>query len=212
MSPFQSRSNTSLIVASILGSLVAAGTAVLGGCSGDDSCGPSDAPATGLVATNGSTTDPATMTFGNLTGGLNGDCPDPSAPSGVTSLTLQGTQTDSGATGFVTICISRPDLLTKQAQTLGLDASGAPALLIDVTGNAANCNLSIDRTVAASGTITADGLCSNGADAAGFAVAVDGTLSLTRMCATKTDSIAVTLKGRVAVTSQPARQTSLGRR
>ena len=166
------------------------------GCGGDDSCGPGNAPDDGLVATGGG----ATLTYSGLTAGLNGDCPATDAPSGVTSLTIAGTAT----TGFVTLCVSRPDLLAKQSQTVGLDVAGSapPARLVDLTGSASNCTFKIDRTQPASGSVSSAGLCGNGASTAGFALTVDVTLALTRTCDQTIDSIPVTLRGTVAVAAQ----------
>lgn len=175
----------------------------LAGCSGSgDSCGTSGAPSTGLVATNADSS--ATLTFGDLHAGLNNDCPAAGAPTGVTSLTVQGTQT--GAQGFITLCISRPDLLAQKPQDLGLNGSAAAAELVDTTGTANNCSLAIDTSQPAAGTVSADGLCQDGGDPAGFALIVDATLHLARTCNTAVDSIAVTLRGRVAVTADPKRQ------
>jgi hypothetical protein len=183
------------IAATIAGSIAVLGTAGCGGGSGD-SCGPGDAPDVGLVATGGG----ATLTFGGLSAGLNGDCPATGAPSGVTSLTIAGT----GAGGFLTLCVSRPDLLATQPQALALDVPGSAALarIVDLSGTASSCTFQIDATQPASGTVSSTGLCGNGADAAGFALAVDATLSLKRTCGATIDSIAVTLRGRVAVSPQ----------
>jgi hypothetical protein len=176
----------------------------LAGCGGGDSCGTSGAPSTGLVATGADSA--ATLTFGDLHAGLNNDCPAPGAPAGVTSLTVQGTQTDAGAQGFITLCISRPDLLATKPQDLGLNGSAAAAQLVDATGTANNCSLAIDTAQPAAGTVSADGLCQDGGDPAGFALVVDATLHLQRTCNTAVDSIAVTLRGRVAVTADAKHQ------
>ncbi|HEX4422873.1 MAG TPA: hypothetical protein VH165_33385 [Kofleriaceae bacterium] len=189
------------LAAGLAGAVVLAGAVALAGC-GDDDCGPDGAPDTGLVAS----ADMVTLTYGGLTGGLNGDCPAAGAPSGVVSLTIHGNQTDSDSTGFVTLCVSRPDLLAKQAQTVGLDmAAGAQAQLIDLGGQASNCSFAIDRTQPATGSVTSSGLCGNGGDAAGFAVVVDAMVSLTRTCNTATDSVQVSLRGRVAVAAAAGR-------
>jgi hypothetical protein len=175
---------------------LAASIAASIGCGGGDSCGPGGAPDVGLIATGGG----ATLTYGGLSAGLNGDCPATDAPSGVTSLTIAGT----GAQGFVTLCVSRPDLLARQPQALALDVPGsaAQARIVDVTGTADSCTFRIDATQPASGTVSSTGLCGNGSDAAGFALVVDATLSLTRTCGATVDSVAVTLRGRVAVSPQ----------
>jgi hypothetical protein len=164
------------------------------GC-GDDSCGPGGAPAVGLVATS----DAMTLTYGQLHGGLNGDCPAAGA-SGVNSLTITGVQTDGD--GFVTLCVERPDLLAKQAQPLGPNVAGSAVHIVDVSGSANNCSFAIttaDRSRPVDGTASATGLCGNGGDAAGFALVVDGSLSVTRTCGATVDSIRITLHGRVAV-------------
>ena len=185
---------------------LAATAATAAGCGGDShgpadapidatSCGPGDAPAAGLVASAGA----ATLTYGHLTGGLNNDCPASDAPAGVVSLTIAGSQTDG--TGVITLCVARPDLLAGHAQALGPDDATAAVRVVDVTGTAGGCSFTVDRTQPPSGTATATGLCSNGRDAAGFALVLDGQLSLTRTCGATVDSIAITLHGRVAVAS-----------
>jgi hypothetical protein len=188
MSLSRFRSPTELVVVAALAA----------GCGGgsDDRCGPDDAPAVGLVAAG----EGVTLTYGALTGGLNGDCPAAGAPSGVTSLTIAGT----GDGGFVTLCVSRPDLLAKQAQALALEVPGTTVEvgIVDVAGTAAGCSYAIDRAKPATGSATSTGLCDNGADAAGFALELDGALSLTRTCGQTVDSVAVTLRGRVAVAKQ----------
>jgi hypothetical protein len=172
--------------------VAAAGAAALAGCS-DDSCGPGGAPDTGLIAGG----DAVTLTYGHLTGGLNNDCPAGDAPPGVISLSIHGTQSDGS--GLVTLCVARPDLLAKQAQALALDVAGAQVRLVDLSGSANSCSFVIDRAQPATGNATSSGLCGNGSDAAGFALVLDGSLSLTRTCGATVDSIRVTLHGRVAV-------------
>src|SRR5689334_23154141 len=93
-------------------SLAAAAAA---GCGGGDSCGPGGASAVGVVASGGG----ATMTYGNLSGSPNRDCPDAAAPASVISLSIMGTQSDGA--GFLTLCIGRPDLLAGQALTFGAE-------------------------------------------------------------------------------------------
>jgi hypothetical protein len=117
------------------------------------------------------------------------------------SLTILGTSADGG---FITLCVSRPDRLATQPQALAVDIPGsdAEARLVDVHGSANSCSFDIDRAQPVTGTISATGLCGNGADAAGFALVVDGALSLIRTCGQTVDTIAVTLRGRVAVDPQ----------
>ncbi|HET9619911.1 MAG TPA: hypothetical protein VFP84_01000 [Kofleriaceae bacterium] len=168
---------------------------------GDDDCGVGGAPSVGLVAKSAAA--PATLTFGGLHAGLNNDCPAADAPSGVISLTLQGTQTDG--TGNVTLCIARPDLLAERAQALGHDQAGVAVRLVDVNGTANNCSFAIDVAQPVTGTVTTSGLCGDGGDPAGFALVVDGALHLQRTCNTVVDSLDVTLRGRVAVQADQAR-------
>jgi hypothetical protein len=185
MSPSRFLSTTSLAAAAIAGSA---------GCSGGDSCGPGGAPDSGLVASN-----PAViLTFGQLTGGLNNDCPASDAPAGVISMTIGGTQRDGQ--GRITLCAGRPDLLGTQALALGFDAT-APVRVIDLLGSSSSCTYTVDRTLPLSGTAQASGLCDNGRSAAGFALVVDATLSLTRTCGATVDATEVMLHGRVAVAS-----------
>jgi hypothetical protein len=168
------------------------GAAAVAGC-GDDSCGPGGAPDAGLVASS----DAITLTYGTLTGGLNNDCPASDAPAGVVSLTIIGMQV--GGSGFITLCVARPDLLARQPQALGLDVPGVEVRIVDLVGMADSCSFAIDRSQPATGDATSSGLCGNGSDAAGFALALDGSLSLTRTCGATIDSVRVTLDGRVAV-------------
>jgi hypothetical protein len=186
MSRLRSRSHISVIAG--FGAVLAAGC-------GDsaDSCGPGGAPGTGLVASR----DAVTLTYGDLGAGRNNDCPASDAPAGVISLTIHGTQTDGS--GQLTLCVARPDLLAKQAQALGGDVAGTPVRVIDIAGSATNCSFDLDRSQPVTGTATSSGLCGNGTDPAGFALVIDGALSLTRTCGATVDSLSVTLRGRVAV-------------
>ena len=165
------------------------------GCS-DDACGPGDAPKVGLLA---SSVD-VTLTYGNMTSRAGNDCPDPAAPTGVVAVSIEGAQTDG--TGFVTLCVPRPDLLVMGGRTLGLTTSMADIRIIDLQGGSAGCTFSIDTTRPPTGTGGASGVCGNGTDKAGFAIELDGAVSLRRTCAGTTDSIAVKLSGRVAVPAE----------
>ncbi len=181
-SPFLSR--TSL--------LIALGAA--SGCS-DDSCGPGNAPVTGIVAGDVD----VTLTFGNMTSRAGNDCPDNAAPAGVIALTIEGTQTDG--TGFFTLCIPRPDLLDKGG-TLGVTVSTADIRIIDLRGSAGACTYSLDTSRPPTGTGIGTGVCGNGTDKAGFAIELDGAVSLRRTCGTTIDSLPVKLTGRVAVPAE----------
>jgi hypothetical protein len=119
----------------------------------------------------------------------------------VISLTILGRQSEGGD-GFVTLCVSRPDLLASRAQPLVLDdptSTAAEVRVVDLAGTANGCSFEIDRTQPVTGSVTSSGLCGNGSDAAGFAVIVDGALTLERTCGPTVDSVPITLRGRVAV-------------
>jgi hypothetical protein len=165
-------------------SLIACGGG--GGC-GDDACGPEDAPDTGLIVGD----QDQKLTFGNLTSGANNDCPDPSAPAGVVSLTINGSQTDGQ--GLLTLCIPRPDELP------GGVPIGTGVRIIDLSGVTNNCNYSIEQTRPVSGTALGHGVCDNGTNGAGYSLVFDGHLSLKCECPTATDTIAVNISGEVAV-------------
>lgn len=176
-----------------MGALLCAG---FGGC-GDDECGPAGAPDSGIVASNAD----VTLTYGNMTAGLNNDCPFRSPPQDgdVVSLTIQGMQTDG--TGFFTLCVERPDKLNG-ALALGVDTQGSPVHVNDLTGTANNCTFKFLRTLPIAGTATGSGVCANGDDPAGFALVIDGTATLERTCNTTVDTVDVELRGRVAVAKQ----------
>ena len=165
------------------------------GCS-DDACGPGGAPKTGLLA---SSVD-VTLSYGNMTSRAGNDCPDPAAPSGVVAITIEGTQTDG--TGFITLCIPRPDLLMDGMRSLGLTTSMADIRVIDLQGAAASCTYTIDTTRLPTGTGAGAGVCSNGTNKAGFAIDLNGAVSLRRTCGTTTDTIGVKLTGKVAIAAE----------
>lgn len=172
-----------LFLSSISVSLLSAGC-------GDDDCGPGSAKESGLVAGN---TDVA-LNFGSLTSGTNNDCPDPDAPAGVISLTITGSRVDGP--GLLTLCVPRPDLL---ADGVPLDASKTGVRVIDLNASEVDgCTYELAARPTL-GTVTATGLCDAGANKSGFALTVDGNLSLDQDCGTATGTIAVTFSGTVAV-------------
>jgi hypothetical protein len=165
---------------------------IAAGCS-DDTCGTGDAPATGIVAS----ATGVMMTYGNLRAGLNNDCPDPQAPPGVTSVTIRPSETDG--TSLFTLCIPRVDLLDQGDRTLGTAGSTADVQVIDVSGMVNGCSLKLDSSVPPTGTASGSGVCASGNDSHGFALTLDGGVTLTRTCGTAVDSVPVKLQGRVAV-------------
>lgn len=183
---------SSLISRSLFLSLISLAAS---GCS-DDSCGPGDAPKVGLVA--GSVD--VTLTYGNMTSRAGNDCPDPSAPTGVVAVSIEGTQTDG--TGIITLCVPRPDLLVHGGRSLGTTVSTADIRIIDLHGSSAACTYAIDSTRPPTGTGGASGVCGNGTDKAGFALELDGAISLRRTCGATVDTVAVKLTGTVAVPAE----------
>ncbi len=177
--------------------------AVASGCSDDASghpdattCGPGDAPMVGMVAGDSN----VTLTYGNMTSRAGNDCPDSAAPTGVIALTIEGRQTDG--TGFFTLCIPRPDLLANGGRTLGVTVSTADIRVIDLRGTAGACAYSLDSTKPPTGTGIGTGVCGNGTDHAGFAIELDGAVSLRRTCGATIDSLPVRLAGKVAVAAE----------
>lgn len=140
-----------------------------------------------------------TLTYGNLSSLSGNDCPDPSAPSGVISLSIEGAQV--GGTGLVTFCIGRPDLL-EEGRTLGSTASMGQIRVVDFSGMANGCTFALDSAMPPAGMAKGTGVCKNGTDPAGFALELNGTVNVRRTCGTAIDTIALTLAGKVAVTSR----------
>lgn len=167
----------------------------LGGCPSEgESCGFDDAPTT-ITATNAD----VTLTYGNLSSLSGNDCPAPDAPAGVISLSIEGTEV--GGTGRLTFCIPRPDLLSK-GRALGTTGSMGEARIVDFTGTANGCTFTLDSQMLPTGTATGTGVCKNGTDPAGFALAITGTVHLRRTCGASVDSVVLAIAGDVAITSR----------
>jgi hypothetical protein len=164
---------------------------------GGDDCGVGDAPASPINATNG--TD-ITLAYENLSSLAGNDCPDAAAPSGVVSLSIEGTQIGNPG-GRLTFCTGRPDLL-KNGRALGTTQSMGEIRIIDFSGAANGCTFTLDSSMPPTGTAKGTGVCKNGTDAAGFALEITGTVNLRRTCGMAIDSVALTLSGKVAVTSR----------
>jgi hypothetical protein len=150
----------------------------------------------GITASNGSD---ITLTYGNLSSLSGNDCPASDAPSGVISLSIEGMQV--GGTGLITLCIPRPDLLA-DGRTLGTTGNMGQLRAIDFSGMANGCTFTLDTSMPPTGTGTGTGVCKNGTDAAGFALELAGTINLRRTCGAAVDSVALTLAGKVAVSSR----------
>jgi hypothetical protein len=161
-------------------------------CSGrpagpDAFCGVGNA-ATTVDMLAGSTT----LTYGNLISIVGNDCSD--TTTSVISLTVEGTQ--QNGTGLLTLCIVRPDNLAGGLQ-LGTDVK-----VVDTTGAAGSCTYTKDNSNPASGTARSIGECGNGSSSKGFALVLDGEVSLTRNCNGAVDMVPATLSGMVAVIPQ----------
>lgn len=191
MQPSPSPSNTSAIAGAIAGLAAAIATP---GCS-DGACGTGGAPSTGLVAAGGG----VSIDYGGLSGLVGNDCPEPGAPAGVISLTIEGRQTGDPA-GILTLCVPRPDLLMEGDRSLGSTTSSADVRVIDLQGSSNNCTIALDPAQPPAGVARATGVCDNGDSPDGFALVLDGTVSLRRTCGATIDTVSATLRGRVAVT------------
>lgn len=178
--------------------LTAALALVGAACSGDDdACGPGDAPAAGITLTVGG----ETATFGGFTASVNNDCT--IAGSDVISVSVHGTQV--GGSAALTLCLPRPDLLG--ATPVALVPSRVPpladdrAMVIDSSAVlAGGCTVQKDVATSPAGTAAFLGYCDGGADPAGYALELTGTVPLVRTCGSTMDSVTGTLAGRVAVT------------
>ena len=160
--------------------------ALVAGCPADDACGPGDATADGLLLSN----TEIEVRYHEMVASANNDCPDPAAPEGVISLTIAGVQV-AGSDG-ITFCVGRPDLLSG-----GLPL-GTGVQVIDVGAESGGCTLTRNPT-AATGTATADGICQNGTDPAGFALSVQGQVSVDRDCSGVMDTLRLDLSGTISV-------------
>jgi hypothetical protein len=188
-SPFRSATSAALVVGALASGLA--------GCSDDSSCGPMGAPTSGLTASSAD----VTLVYGDLTFLAGNDCPDLTVFPDIISLSLEGKQTDGD--GLITLCIPRPDLLMEGQRTLGTSQSMADIRIFDLTGSADGCTFAFDSTRVPTGSGSGSGVCDNGNDPDGFALNLDGAISLIRDCNGTKDTVGVTLVGRVAVTERP---------
>lgn len=195
MPPSRSPSSTDLLPALLL----AVGALAATGCSDDATCGPGAAGAAGLTLTVGA----ETVTYGGFTASVNNDCT--IAGSGVISVSVHGTQV--GGTAALTLCLPRPDLLG--ADPVPLAPSRVPpqaddrVQVIDASATlAAGCTAAIDPTLAPAGTAGFTGYCADGADPAGYALALTGTVPVRVTCPAGTTAMTATLGGAAAVAPQ----------
>lgn len=176
-----------------LAAIVALAATACAGC-GDDECGPMGAPSSGLAASSAD----VTIVYKDLTSLAGNDCPDPDAPEGVISISIEGTQ--EGGTGIITLCIPRMDLMTPgTGHTIGISQSMADVRIFDLTGDYEGCTFTFDSSRPPTGTVSGIGVCGNGDSESGFALDIDGNVSLRRTCGSTIDSVAVQLRGEIAV-------------
>ncbi len=161
-----------------------------------DPCGPGAATANGLQAT---TTDGTlNVAYADMTAGANNDCPDPTRPpgEGVISLTIAGNE--QGAVAPIVFCVPRPDKLQNGGLRFGQDFQ-----VIDVMAQANGCSYTVVRPVDANGTASVSGMCDNGVGKAGFALTIEGSVTLLKRCTGMPDAtVSVKLSGTIAVTAQ----------
>jgi len=165
------------------------------GCHTDPTCGIGDA--TDSISLSGGG---VTITYDSFTGGANNDCPDPNAPEGVVSITVGAKQTDGTSADFLTFCIPRIDELAQGGAFGG--ATSGDVRFIDVDGTSGSCTISLDATTPPTGTASASGVCANGTDSQGFALTLDGTISVEKNCAGAIQLTTLTLSGTVAILPQ----------
>jgi hypothetical protein len=153
--------------------LFALWVATAAACGDDESCGPGDEEAPGLIV--------EAVTFGEMSASANNDCPPPSGQH-PTSITIQGSQVDPATTGqFLVLCLPQPDQIDDQPVSF---TDTDRLQLVDLFGRDADgCALRFDRTAEpGSGTATFSGFCDNGTASEGFAISLTGVLPFTRTC------------------------------
>jgi hypothetical protein len=166
----------------------------LAACSDDDGgddggvCGPGDAPADGITLTG----EGIEVRYQGFLAGPNNDCPD-SDPSAPTSMTIVGTQADSGAA--LVLCVPRPDRFGNQATPLG-----TAIVVEDADGVAGGCTLNASKdTAAPTGNARAEGYCDDGKDPAGFALVIDAEVDVAVRCGDAEQTRRLRVAGRAAV-------------
>jgi hypothetical protein len=116
----------------------------------------------------------------------------------VVSLTLSGVQKDGP--GLITLCISRPDLIA--VGEVPLSTMGTGVRIIDLSAESMGCTYALESLRPVLGTATTTGMCENGTHKNGYALTVEGNLSMRKTCETATTTLALTFNGTVAVKAQ----------
>lgn len=176
--------------------LAAAPLLPLAACGDDQACGPGDTTGSDVTATSSA----GQIVFADFTSSPNNDCPEAGAP---TSITIEAQQSSPTTTlrASLTLCLPRPDLI----DTAPIDlADDSLVQIIDVTQRPEpGCLITLDRSVAAAGSITFTGFCGDGQGSEGYAIVLDGTVGGQLACETDggmtAEAISVTLRGSAAV-------------
>lgn len=183
---------------------MAAAAMALFGCGGGDdaACGPGDPAMYEGITGAALSGDPVTIAWEGFTSGPNNDCtPD---DGGATSLTIQGTQPESGFA--ITFCVPRPDTIGGDPVALvyASEEHPGPVEVVDMSAMLdGDCILTKDPDTAPSGTVTFIGLCGDGIDPAGYAISVDANVAGLMACAGGApEAVTITLSGATAVVAQ----------
>lgn len=165
----------------------------LGLACGDDAvCGSSEEAQATIVGALGA----ENISWENWRSSPNNDCGETGGPI---SLTVEADQVMTNR-GF-TLCLPRPDRLSAQA----VDVSDMTLIrVIDVFADVdgVDCLASLDRSMAASGTLAFPGICDDGLNVDGYDIVFDLQLPLTITCGQEAPTSEVmNLSGRAAVTA-----------
>jgi hypothetical protein len=167
------------------------------------------ASSTGLAVSSAD----VTIVYENLTSLAGNDCPDPdqngngvpdvdepgAVPDPVISISIEGQQVGNPS-GLLTLCIPRMDLMVAgSGHTIGTSQSMADVRIFDMSGEHEGCTFAFDSTRPPTGNVGGIGVCDDGDSEAGFALDIDGNVSLRRTCGSTIDSVAVEFKGKIAV-------------
>lgn len=170
------------------------GIAAAAGCGEGDECGPGDAPVDGVTAALANNT----VTYGSFTSSPDGNCTTGTEPS----LSIEGIQVDpapiGGTTQKIAFCIPLPDAVGGDPMTLGLEDTD-PVRLVEVNASVDPCTYRFDFSPDPSGTITFSGYCDSGLHEAGYAITLDGSVTLRQVCGGDLETIIVDLAGSAAV-------------
>jgi hypothetical protein len=180
--------------------------ALLAGCpSGDPPfCGTEGGDGTIEVAS-----DDRSVRFGAITAGANNDCPAPSPPDGLISVTVFAEQVEPAGAAVLTFCLPRPDLLEgdEGGVTVPLLPDTQPAgeadrvHLIDVQADHGDgCRWEGAAGAVPTGTVTFRGLCGDAVEEGPWDLTIDAAVDATETCEGEPDvNVSVTIEGTATV-------------